>query len=333
MTTAQLRLERILWILPAAARADGADVHALAAALGVTPETVLADLEEATARCYHHPGGTVEPFSIFVDERRVRVDAPAEFQRPVRLNEREALALGLGLRALAAEAGADRRDDILELAARLELELATDPAASVTDVSGGAGATGIGEDGVDYEPPGVALAFGDDGFRGAVADALEQGVVCGLWYVKPGDVGPERRLVAPYRIIHADGRWYVAGYDIERDGLRFFRMDRVVDVEPTPDAAPAAPADLDDWLRAAPFSASEEVEVAVRYAPHVAPWVLEWSDGGAAGEEEDGSVRVRHRVADARWIVRHVLQYGGAAVVEAPAEAREWVRDAAARIP
>ena len=32
--------------------------------------------------------------------------------------------------------------------------------------------------------------------------------------------------------------------------------------------------------------------------------------------EPDGSARVRHVVADPRWVWRHVLQYGGEAVVE-----------------
>jgi predicted DNA-binding transcriptional regulator YafY len=37
-------------------------------------------------------------------------------------------------------------------------------------------------------------------------------------------------------------------------------------------------------------------------------------------------------VADQRWIVRHVLQYGGDAVVDDPPAARAWVAAAAADV-
>lgn len=56
-------------------------------------------------------------------------------------------------------------------------------------------------------------------------------------------------------------------------------------------------------------------------------WIASWNarlDEAAASEppERDGSAVVRHRVADPGWIVRHVLQYAGDAVVEEPEEAR-----------
>lgn len=58
--TAGDRLERILYILPAAARANGVALDELAAALDVDPGTVLRDLEQATARAFYHPAGAVE---------------------------------------------------------------------------------------------------------------------------------------------------------------------------------------------------------------------------------------------------------------------------------
>jgi predicted DNA-binding transcriptional regulator YafY len=73
--------------------------------------------------------------------------------------------------------------------------------------------------------------------------------------------------------------------------------------------------------------AGDDMEVRVRYSPRVARWI---SERTATYADDDGSITVRHRVADPRWIVRHVLQYGGDAVVEAPEVAREWVATAAA---
>ena len=58
--------------------------------------------------------------------------------------------------------------------------------------------------------------------------------------------------------------------------------------------------------------------------------------GGALSEREeveegpDGSVIVRHQVADPRWIVRHVLSYGPEAEILEPAEMRDLARETVA---
>lgn len=342
--TAGAQLERILYILPAAARGDGVDISELADALDVSVQAVLDDLEAVTTRAYYHPAGAVDSFSIFTDGRRVQVDTRHEFDRPVRLTQRETLALGLGLRMLAADADAERRRTILELADRLEMELAApdvvgdvlpaapyDAAPSLRRLpdASDADAAAEWEDTVEYDDE-LMLGFEDDGFRGVVADAVELGRLCTLWYLKPGDLAPMHRRVAPYRLVHANGMWYVAAFDLEREDLRFFRMDRVLDATLEEDAAPPAPAELDTLLRSgAPYIARDEMEVEVRYAPRVARWVMEKAPVYA---EPDGSVLVTHRVADPRWIVRHVMQYGGDATIEQPEPARWWVVAAANRI-
>jgi predicted DNA-binding transcriptional regulator YafY len=342
--TAADQLERILHILPAAAHGGGIRIEVLAAELGVDAATVLRDIEHVTARAYYHPAGAVETFSILLDGRTVEVHAPHEFKRPTRLNEREALALGLGLRSLVADAAPERRAQIIAFARRVEAELGAPADERREPGSGGAarrdgrstvhgsndGANiDIREDAVDYEE--FALAFDDDGFRGVIADAIDAQRVCTIGYLKPGDVAPVQRSIAPYRLMYAEGTWYVAAWDIHRQGLRFFRMDRVLNADMGDDAAPELPVEALDSLlsHGVPYSASEDVEVRVRYSPRVARWVAERA---AAPLENDGSIVLNHRVADIRWIVRHVLQYGGDAVVEAPDEARAWVRTAAAEV-
>jgi predicted DNA-binding transcriptional regulator YafY len=340
--TAADQLERILHILPAAACSNGVRIETLAAELGVDAATVLRDIEHVTARAFYHPAGAVETFSILLDGQSVEVHAPHEFNRPTRLNQREALALGLGLRSLAADADAQRHAEIIAFARRVEAELGVPATVERRDhgsgvTRSGKGSTGQGsstagtdeggEDAVDYEE--FALAFDDDGFRGVIADAIEMQRVCTIWYLKPGDAAPVHRSIAPYRLVYADGTWYVAAWDTERQGLRFFRMDRVLNAHVADDVAPELPTDALDALlsRGVPYSASEDVEVRVRYSPRVARWVAERA---ATPLENDGSIILYHRVADVRWIVRHVLQYGGDAVVEAPDEARSWVATAAA---
>ncbi len=71
------------------------------------------------------------------------------------------------------------------------------------------------------------------------------------------------------------------------------------------------------------------MEVVIRYSAAIAGWIREQA---TVDEMEDGSVVVRHLVADPQWIVRHVLQYGPDAEVLAPPEIRGQVREAAQRV-
>jgi proteasome accessory factor C len=331
--TAEAQLERILYILPAAARPAGIRVDELAHVLGVEPAVVLRDLEEATARAFHHPGGFTEPFDIRIEGRRVRVEHRSpDFQRPVRLHAREALALGLGLRVLAADADDARSTHIIELARRLEAELTAAPRVAAQTPAGRASAVArTPETSVEYdEEADLILALGDDGFRGVVADAVELRRTCRILYLRPGDTAPAYRDIAAYRLVYAEGFWYVVARDLDREGLRFFRMDRILDAALTDSAGPPPPADLAEFLdRTTPFVAQDDIEVVVRYSPRISPWVAERT---AARPQPDGSVVLRHRVADPRWIVRHVLQYGGDAEVLDPAQARAWVAAAAVRM-
>jgi len=83
--------------------------------------------------------------------------------------------------------------------------------------------------------------------------------------------------------------------------------------------SPARPACPGRRGRAAPardsYHAHDDTEVVVRYSPRVARWIAEKVPAEGLA---DGGVRVRHQVADPRWMRPHVLQYGGEAVIEAP---------------
>jgi predicted DNA-binding transcriptional regulator YafY len=60
----------------------------------------------------------------------------------------------------------------------------------------------------------------------------------------------------------------------------------------------------------------------VRYSPRIARWIRE---KGPVEECDDGSVVVRHRVADPDWAVRHVLQYGADAEILEPEACRKSI--------
>lgn len=315
--TAIEQLDRLLYLIPAAAREGGCALDELATRLDTTPQEILDDLEAVTARAYYHPAaGTADDLQILVEGDRVGVWTTGEFRRPVRLGPLEALCLALGLRRLAAERGPEHRAGLLEFATRLERAVATAPVEELLAAVGVA-------------PP----EAGGGGILGALREATSLGRRCRIRYEKPG-AEPEWRTVRPYALVSAAAGWYLLAHCEERDAVRAFRVERVLEVELLPGTFDA-PADFDPdaWIdaggRVYRGETEQEEEVRVRYSPRIAAWIREQ---GPVEEQPDGSVVVTHRVADPGWVVRHVLGYGAEAEVLSPPEARERVSAAVARM-
>jgi predicted DNA-binding transcriptional regulator YafY len=325
---AERQLERVLHALAVAARPDGASLADLATELGISAERLLRDLEEVTARAYY-----LEPpvdIDIGIEGGRVEVWTTGEFRRPVKLAPREALALTLGLRLLAEESDADCVAALRELAARLDAGLAAVPAAALAE---------------DF-----ALGAGDpagEGQLAALREAARERRAVELRYLKPADVEPEPRQLHPYALVHAGGRWYAIGHcpDAARTGsraptVRAFRLDRILAVTPL-DGTFDVPDDFDvqDYVARAPggaaasptagiprgslFRADEPLEITVRYSSRIARWIEEQVLGIL---QTDGSILVKHVVADPGWLVRHVLYHGADAEVIEPPEIRDMMR-------
>ena len=89
---------------PPRAERTGRSLAELARSLGTSPQQIVKDLEEVTARAYYHPGGWPDDVSILVEADRVRVFHASGLERPARLSERETLCLALGLRGRGAAA-------------------------------------------------------------------------------------------------------------------------------------------------------------------------------------------------------------------------------------
>ena len=314
--TAQNQLDRILHILPRAGRPGGATYQELAEALAVTRDQVVRDVEEVTAREYYHPAGSATDVRVGLSEDRVSVWTSGQFERPARLTLREAAALHLGMSLLGAE-----RDDPELLAALEDVENRL---------------TWAGADKAAKETASTIMVTGDpgatDALRALVAEAAKERRRCRLEYLKPDAPEPEPRTVDPYLVAYSDGAWYLIGHCRDRGEPRVFRVDRIMEAErlddpfePPPDFDPADY--LSDYVSDGRiFRADDEIEVEVRYGARVARWLIERGEGEAA---EDGSVVVRHAVADPGWVVRHVLQYGADAEVLGPPEVRAMVRNAA----
>ena len=127
--------------------------------------------------------------------------------------------------------------------------------------------------------------------------------------------------------------WYVAAFDPAKDSVRHFRLDRIKSAvvteekfKPRSEVDPAA--DVDGWPRTGEVPASRVARVWV--SPERARWARE--ERRVAEELADGSVIVELSFAGTDWLVREVLKEAGDAAVIEPADARDAVRAAAAKL-
>ncbi len=308
---AERQLERILHILPVARRPGGASIPELAAELGVPEDRILRDLAEVTAR--EGPPGHGADIQLTIEGDRVSAWTMGQHFRPVKLSPGESLALALGLRMLAEGAGDGRRERLRALGERLDAALCSMPgseAAAEWELDGG-GAEGS-----------AVLAL----LREAARDLRP----CRLTYLKGGAEDPEERVLEPYAMVYASGHWYALGRSVEADGIRAFRLDRILEARVMTGVFEVPPEFRAEEFVAGGgvFFADRESVARVRYSAAVAPWVRESAESGGVeieSEEPDGAVVVRHRVADPGWLVRRVLGYGPEAEILEPAELREVV--------
>ncbi len=177
----------------------------------------------------------------------------------------------------------------------------------------------------------VASAGGDDAeIVHAVSRAIADRRLLSFEYYKENEDEFSARTVEPYALINGREGWYLASYDLSREAVRHFRLDRFKSAlvseqsfEPRADVDPAA--DVDGWPRTGEVQASRQARVWI--SPERARWARE--ERTVVSEPGDGSVIVQLRFAGIDWLVREVLKEAGDAVVLEPADAREAVRDAA----
>ena len=178
------------------------------------------------------------------------------------------------------------------------------------------------EDGLQVAAPG-----GDDvEIAAVVSRAIASRRLLSFEYYKENEDEFTTRTVEPYALINGREGWYVASYDLGRESVRHFRLDRIKSAgvstesfEPRHDVDPAA--DVDGWPRTGEVPASRRARVWI--SADRARWARE--ERRVAQELEDGAVVVELGFAGVDWLVREVLKEASDAVVLEPADAREAV--------
>jgi predicted DNA-binding transcriptional regulator YafY len=270
----------------------------------MTPTELLRDLEAVSER-FDAPGGFVEGVSIWVEDDSVCVTTH-RFLRPMRLTMPELCALELGLTMLRRERTPAEQGPIDRALARLRETIARVPADDRWE-------------GTRYADLTVA---GSVEHLSALRRAIGESRRARLRY-RPGAAGESStRTIDPQSLVFAEQMWYVVATTDDAT-LRFFRLDRIEDVEVLDESFardPSAGSRVQEAGRV--FASDTTRRMTVRYSPRIARWVAE-REGVAVAE--DGSLTLEHPVADESWAVRHVLQYGPDAEVLDPAPIRALV--------
>jgi predicted DNA-binding transcriptional regulator YafY len=301
--TAAAQLRRILHLIPQLGDGEPHPIAEIVQRAGVDREVLLRDIRTISER-FDAPGGFVEGLTIFLESDTVEVTTN-HFLRPMRLTRPELLALELGLAMLRGERPVEEHRAIDRARERLQRVIMGTP-----DLEN------------DYRFASLG-PVGDPEHLRRLREASRSHRRVRLTYRKARAEAPSSRVLSPYDIVFTSGMWYVVANGGE-EGLRFFRLDRVEDVEMLDERYERPKAfSLESVMRdGRAFQAPEAGTLRVRYSPQVARWIAE-REGKAV--EADGSLTLDHPLADTDWAVRHVLQYGPDAEVLEPAAVREEI--------
>jgi proteasome accessory factor C len=159
-----------------------------------------------------------------------------------------------------------------------------------------------------------------------VNQAIAERRVLELHYYKENEDQFTKREVEPYRLANGPEGWYVGCWDLGREDVRHFRLDRIKEAKLTGRGFEARPEveempGLETWLTDGEV---EDAKVArVWVSPERARWIAE--ERTVIEELADGAVTVELPYAGAAWLIREVLKGAGDLVVLEPADAREAV--------
>ncbi|WP_427920691.1 helix-turn-helix transcriptional regulator [Streptomyces sp. cg40] len=244
---------------------------------------------------------------------------------PLVLDDEEAVAIAVGLRAGAGHAveGVDeasvRALAKLEqvLPSRLRHRVATLQAATTPLTSG---------DGASIAPETLTVMASTVAGRERLRFAY-----------RAKDGTESRRVTEPYRLVSTGRRWYLVAYDLDREDWRTFRVDRVS--EPFATGARFAPRELPtgsaaEYLRRSMYRRQESYEYTVTFAAPadvVAARVPAWM--GTPEPLDAHSCRLRATTGDeVRWLAARLALLEFEFTVQEPEELVRCVRELGERL-
>ncbi len=298
--TSAVQVPRLLALVPYLIAHPDADLAATADVFGVTSRQLVADLKVLwfCGLPGGGPGDLIEVDMDALEEGHIRLTNADFLGRPLRFTPEEAMSLIVALRACEEMADAARAPAVGSARAKLEAAF------------GGAGSTRVD----------ITVSAGAAPVRDALADAIADGVAVRLTYHGAARGSATEPLVDPAQIGTRDGLGYLTAWAREKGAWRTYRLDRIVAVARTEDAAGdhgSAPALASGWLD----DRADVAEVTLDLRPE-GQWIVEYLPVDDVERRSATLIRARLRVADPAWFRRMLLRLGPAVVrVDPPAAA------------
>ncbi|HWH30029.1 MAG TPA: WYL domain-containing protein [Mycobacteriales bacterium] len=169
------------------------------------------------------------------------------------------------------------------------------------------------------------VAAGEPAFP-ACWDAVRDGRPVRFEYRPAGRPAPEVRTVEPWGVVSWRGRWYLVGFDTDRQAQRVFRLSRVVgDVQPAGEPGSVRPHGEVDLRAAVARMAADEPRAVARVRLRTgAGWELR-QQATSTRPDGDGWDVVEIGFSDPDRLADRVAGYGSDVVVLSPPEARAAV--------
>ena len=246
---------------------------------------------------------------------------------PLVLDDEEAVAIAVGLRAAAGAAVVGIEDTSLRALAKLEQVLPNRLRRRVNAVHSNVVAMRWGSGGPTVDAEALAV----------LAQACRDHEQVRFDYTRR-DGAEERRLVEPHQLVSAGRRWYLVGWDVRRSDWRTFRVDRLQDpqlagVRFEPHTLPAGDAAEFVARSISSMPMAHEATVLVHGPAEEVRAAIRWTD--AEIEAVDGrTCRVRLRADAMDWLVANVSMLAVAfdIDVEVPSDLAPRVAELAARL-
>ena len=275
------RIQRLLALLQwIAASPDGVEITAACERFAMSRTELLEELQMASMIGDGSTDFDDMPFLVVIEEQRVEV-CLLSFRQPLRMTRGEQLALLTAAGALVnpdGDPGAPLAGALQKLADHL-------------------GVT-----------PGESFEVDLDHDGGPLARLLDEAVTARrrvrftYWTFGRDAVG--ERTVEPWRVFSRDDEWYLVGLDVDRDGSRHFRLDRIDDLEVTDQIGAPPPRTVDTSLDLTGELPTVELDL-----PGSASWVVE-SYPVRTAHHRAGRILVELAVTGPSWLERLLLRIG-----------------------
>jgi predicted DNA-binding transcriptional regulator YafY len=290
-------------LIEAAKKGERLQIAELRQRLELTDEELREDVE--LLNVVNFGGGTYVLYAEFIGNE-IEVDSEPygdNFARPARLLPLEAKAL-----VAAIDLFGDHlpQSDLQSARQKIVKALGHDPSEEGLEIASAGG--------------------GDAAVARMVNDAIADSRVLEIAYYKENEDQFTDRRVEPYRLENGREGWYVECYDLTKEGVRHFKLDRIKEAslseerfEPRPEVEEFA--GVEGWMTHGEVPTAEVARVWV--SPERARWLRE--ERTVVEELADGAVVVELPYAGKSWLVREILRGAGDLVVLEPEDAREAI--------